>query len=69
MFLDELQPIFKEFLQQPLAFTGGLVSGTFKLKLSEDPLKSWLEKQGLNTFTYTDNTKDNGSGPQTISID
>ncbi|ACK67772.1 conserved hypothetical protein [Rippkaea orientalis PCC 8801] len=69
MFLDELQPIVKEFLQQPLAFTGGLVSGTLRLKLSEDPLKSWLEKQGLTDFSYTDNTSDNGSGPQSISIE
>lgn len=69
MFLDELQPILKELLEQPLAFTGGLVSGSLKLKLSEDPLKDWLEKQGFSSFTYTDNTKDNGGGPQSISID
>ncbi|MEA5535788.1 hypothetical protein [Crocosphaera sp. XPORK-15E] len=69
MFLDELQPIVKEFVQQPLAFTGGIVSGALKLKLSEDPLKGWLQKQGLTNFAYTDNTKDNGSGPQTISIE
>ena len=69
MFLDELQPILKEILQQPLAFAGGLVSGTLKLKLSEDPLKSWLQEKGMTDFTYTENSKDNGSGPQTISID
>ena len=69
MFLDELQPILKEILQQPLAFAGGLVSGTLKLKLSQDPLKSWLQEQGMTDFTYTENSKDNGSGPQTISID
>ncbi|MGP0127837.1 MAG: hypothetical protein ACTMUB_00820 [cyanobacterium endosymbiont of Rhopalodia musculus] len=69
MFIDELQPIFREFLQHPLVFTGGLISGSLKLKLSEDPLKSWLEKQGLTNFTYTDSTSDNGSGPQSISID
>ncbi len=69
MFLDELQPIFKELMQQPLAFAGGLVSGALKLKLSEDPLKSWLQQQGMTDFSYTDHTKDNGSGPQTISID
>lgn len=69
MFLDELQPIFQEFLQHPLAFTGGLISGGLKLKLSEDPLKSWLEKQKLTDFTYTDSTSDNKSGPQSISID
>ncbi|GBF82000.1 hypothetical protein [Aphanothece sacrum] len=69
MFLDEFQPIVQELLQQPLAFMGGIVSGALRLKLSEDPLKSWLEKQGVTTFTYTDSTHDNGSGPQTISID
>ena len=69
MFIDELQPIFQEFLQHPLVFTGGLISGSLKLKLSEDPLKSWLEKQGLTKFTYTDSISDNGSGPQSISID
>ncbi|MDJ0509913.1 MAG: hypothetical protein QNJ64_11740 [Crocosphaera sp.] len=69
MFLDELQPILKEFLQQPLAFAGGLVSGTLKLKLSEDPLKSWLQEQGMTDFNYTESSKDNGGGPQTISID
>ena len=69
MFLDELQPILTEILQQPLAFAGGLVSGTLKLKLSEDPLKSWLQEQGMTDFTYAESSKDNGSGPQTISID
>ncbi len=69
MFLDELQPVFKELLQQPMAFTGGLVSGLLRLKLSEDPLKSWLQQQGLTHFTYNDPDSGNGSGPQSISID
>ena len=70
MFLDELTPIFKELTQQPIAFMGGFFSGVFRLKLSEDPLKSWLEKQGIAT-AYTDmsNTSGNGSGPQSISIE
>ena len=50
MFLDELQPIFKELIQQPLAFTGGLLSGALKLQLSEDPLKSWLQDQGMTDY-------------------
>ncbi|MGK7880255.1 MAG: hypothetical protein AB4060_09170 [Crocosphaera sp.] len=69
MFLDELQPVFKELIQQPLAFAGGLLSGALKLQLSEDPLKSWLQEQGMTDFNYADETTDNGSGPQTISID
>ncbi|MGK7872074.1 MAG: hypothetical protein AB4426_01780 [Xenococcaceae cyanobacterium] len=67
MFLDELKPIIKELTQQPVAFMGGFFSGVFRLKLSENPLKSWLEQQGVTTF-YTD-IPDNGSGPQSISID
>ncbi len=66
MFLDELTPILKELTQQPVAFMGGFFSGVFRLKLSEDPLKSWLEKQGIAT-TYTDMSSD--SGPQSISIE
>ncbi|MGK7930323.1 MAG: hypothetical protein AB4041_02660 [Microcystaceae cyanobacterium] len=69
MFLDELQPIVKEFLQQPLAFSNGFVSGLLKLKFSEDPLKSWLEEQGVSNFNYKDDDNDNGGGPQSISID
>ena len=70
MFLDELIPILKELTQQPVAFLGGFFSGMFRLKLSEDPLKSWLEKQGIAT-TYTDMSKTSGegSGPQSISIE
>ncbi|BAP17969.1 MAG: hypothetical protein KPI85_00755 [cyanobacterium endosymbiont of Epithemia adnata isolate EadnSB Bon19] len=69
MFIDELQPIFQEFLQHPLAFTGGFISGSLKLELSEDPLKTWLKKQGLTDFTHADSTSVIGSGPQSISID
>lgn len=69
MFLDELQPLLKEFLQQPLAFTNGFASGILRLKLSEDPLKSWLQQQGVTNFTYTDSSSGNGGGPKSISID
>lgn len=68
MFLDELSPMMKELIQQPVAFFGGFVSGVLRLKLSDDPLKSWLKQQGITT-PYTDNGSDNGSGPQSISIE
>ncbi len=61
MFIEELQPIVKEAIYQPIAFAGGLVSGLLKLKLSDDPLKSWLDKQGGNVSEP--------DRPQTISID
>ncbi|NCR39659.1 MAG: hypothetical protein GPJ21_07180 [Microcystis aeruginosa W13-11] len=68
MFLDELQPVVKELIQQPIAFFGGFVSGLLRLKLSDDPLKTWLEQQGLVSFN-DDNNQDNGNSPQSISID
>lgn len=68
MFLDELTPIFKELTQQPVAFLGGLCSGIFRLKPTEDPLKSWLTKQGIPDFSDL-NGNDSNSGPQSIDIE
>ncbi len=70
MFLTELTPLLKELAQQPVAFMSGFVSGVFHLNLEEDPLKSWLTKQGINiTNSKDDDNKPNGNGPQSISID
>lgn len=68
--MDELRPILQELLGQPVAFMGGLVSGLLRLNLNEDPLKSWLEKQGASPASATTNGQNNkNSGPQSISID
>ncbi len=49
MFFNELQPIFQELIQQPVAFMGGFFSGILNLAPTEEPLKGWLEKKrGLN---------------------
>ncbi|MDJ0742215.1 MAG: hypothetical protein QNJ32_02515 [Xenococcaceae cyanobacterium MO_167.B27] len=65
MFLSELSPVCREFLQQPVAFSGGFFSGLLKLKLNEEPLAGWLTKQG-----YTkDSNDDDDNRPKTISID
>lgn len=70
MFFNELQPVVKELIGQPIAFMGGFVSGVFRLRLSEDPLKTWLEKQGLSSYTTETDTPDgNGSKPQSITIE
>lgn len=68
MFLSELQPLVKEALQQPVVFLGGFTSGVLRLKLSEDPLRSWLKKQGIDT-DFPDTSSGSGSGPQSITID
>ena len=72
MFLDELSPIFKELTKQPIAFFGGFFSGVFRLNLSDDPVKSWLDEQiGSPTYATDATSSENGksSGPQSISIE
>lgn len=72
MFLNELTPIFEEFTQQPVAFLGGFFSGVFRLNLSDDPLKSWLEAQnGSEIYKdgYNRSENDKNKGPKSISID
>lgn len=68
MFLDELTPIFQKLTSQPAAFLGGFASGLFKLNLTEDPVKSWLEDQGA-VVPPAEDSDSNSKGPTTISID
>jgi hypothetical protein len=69
--MDELMPVLKELSQQPIAFLGGFVSGILRLNLSEDPVKSWLDKQTGHVTTPSSIETHNGksTGPQSISID
>lgn len=70
MFLDELSPLFKELIQSPVAFMGGLASGLLRLNLDQDPVKTWLEKQGAAVSSSdNDSNGSGGSGPTSISID
>lgn len=72
MFLDELTPLMREFAGHPAAFLGGLASGLLRLNLSDDPVKSWLEKQGIDSVSESKSGQDNshnGGGPQSISIE
>jgi hypothetical protein len=71
MFVDELTPFVRELTRQPVAFFGGFFSGLFHLDLSEDPVKSWLNKQGANPVSDSVSTKSahNQKGPQSIDID
>jgi hypothetical protein len=65
MFIEELKPVVTELTKQPIAFMGGFVSGILKLNASEEPLKSWLEKQGNFQVNKTSENK----GPETITIE
>ena len=74
MFVDELTPFVRELARQPVAFCGGFFSGLFNLDLSEDPVKSWLNKQGadptMGGLTYgAGSSTTNSKGPQSIDID
>ncbi len=46
MFLDELRPLAKELLANPIAFAGGFASGVLRLNLNDEPVKGWLQKNG-----------------------
>lgn len=74
MFVDELTPFVRELARQPVAFCGGFFSGLFNLDLSEDPVKSWLNKQGADPTAVGSNNSfgsstANSKGPQSIDID
>ena len=76
MFVDELTPFVRELARQPVAFAGGFFSGLFRLDLSEDPVKSWLNKQGADPFAASSvensasgNDKNGTKGPQSIDIE
>ena len=68
MFLDEFTPIMRELMSQPVAFLGGFASGLFKLNLTDDPVKSWIEQQTGQPVSEP-NDPPNPKGPQSISID
>lgn len=69
MFLSELTPALQKLVQQPVAFTGGFVSGILQLKLTEEPLSKWLEQQGYNPSGSGSPVSSNSSKPQSIDID
>jgi hypothetical protein len=73
MFVDELTPFVRELTRQPVAFFGGFFSGLFNLDLTEDPVKSWLNKQGASPVagnaTHNTASGNNPKGPQSINID
>jgi hypothetical protein len=67
MFLTELAPLMQELTRQPLAFCGGFVSGLLRLNLHEEPMRTWLAKQGGTAGVAR--PPESGAGPQSISID
>jgi hypothetical protein len=74
MFLQELSPFVQDCIQKPVAFMGGFASGLLRLNLSEDPLRSWLDRElgapsSTSGATDSGNRANNGSGPQSIDID
>jgi hypothetical protein len=71
MFLDELTPIVRELTSQPVAFVGGFFAGMLRLKLTDEPIKSWLDRQAgiSNQNSYLTPDHNGKSGPQSISID
>ena len=69
MFLTELTPLLQKFIQQPVAFASGFVSGVLHLNLNEEPLSQWLAKQGYDPASSNSTITRNGDRPQSIDID
>lgn len=70
MFLTELSPLVRECLARPIAFAGGLVTGVLHLNVHDEPVKTWLARQGTIASTpAASNQPSNGAGPQSIAID
>ncbi len=72
MFVDELTPFVQALAHQPVAFCGGFFSGLFRLNLAEDPVRSWLDKQGANPVNGSNSSGSSASaakGPQSIDIE
>ena len=69
MFLTELTPLLQKFIQQPVAFASGFVSGVLHLNLNEEPLSQWLEKQGYDRSSTNSTIASNSDRPQSIDID
>jgi hypothetical protein len=69
MLLNELTPILKELTKEPVAFCSGFVSGVLRLNLTDDPVKTWLEKQAGFTATANPNDSSSQKKPQSIEID
>ncbi|MCF2970344.1 hypothetical protein L1047_03930 [Synechococcus sp. Nb3U1] len=61
----ETNDVWKEFLSHPVPFCGGLLSGLLGLDIKQDPLRSWLESQGL----MMEDKSSSGEGPKSISIE
>lgn len=67
MFLSELSPMIQELIRQPIAFASGFCSGLLRLNLEEEPLSSWLSKQG---YTNSDvGTNGDRQKPKSINIE
>ena len=69
MLLNELTPILKELTKEPAAFCSGFISGVLRLNLTDDPVKTWLQKQAGFTPTSSQTEPGTQQKPQSIDID
>ena len=69
MLLNELTPILKELTKEPVAFCNGFISGVLRLNLTDDPMKTWLEKQAGFTPTNSQTGSSTREEPQSIDIE
>ncbi len=59
--------LLSEFFQNPIPFAAGFVAGILNVDLNQDPIKGWLEQQGVHRKETPASTS--SKGPQNISIE
>jgi hypothetical protein len=67
-----LNALLQEFLQNPFAFCTGFLTGALRLDPESEPLRSWLEQQGITVPPSAPSSaagQSGSQGPQSISID
>ncbi|NJK61572.1 MAG: hypothetical protein HC921_01795 [Synechococcaceae cyanobacterium SM2_3_1] len=59
--------LLSEIFQNPIPFAAGFVAGILNVDVHQDPVKGWLEQQGVH-MKATPATP-SSKGPQNISIE
>lgn len=59
--------LLSEFFQNPIPFAAGFVAGILKVDVNQDPVKGWLEQQGVHMKPSSATTS--SKGPQNINIE
>ncbi|XWS50896.1 hypothetical protein CRYUN_Cryun12cG0129500 [Craigia yunnanensis] len=71
---NQVPPILKHAVKEPVAFMSGMFAGILRLDLNEDPLKEWVARTVEASVISEDDISENGfqaeeDSPQQIEIE